>query len=366
MKPLFSSSVLDWFDLHGRKNLPWQRVKSVYNVWISEIMLQQTQVATVIPYYQRFMQSFPDVSALADASLDDVLSHWAGLGYYARARNLHRAAQMIRDDYALEFPRDIDHVIDLPGIGKSTAGAILSLALNQKHAILDGNVKRVLARYHRIEGWAGHTRVLNQYWQYAERYTPLNRVADYNQAMMDLGSMVCTRSQPQCERCPLNRSCEAHRYQQESSFPLPRPKKPQLIKQTKMLMLCNEQNNVLIQQRPPVGIWGGLWSLPECAPDEDIYAFVETHFGQKIKTITEWETVRHTFSHFHLDITPIKAVVDDPVSRVMEADASVWYNTEPTKKKQHRGFAAPVKRLLERLEMQFQDQSQNEIRREYE
>lgn len=355
----FANNVLDWFDRHGRKNLPWQSDKSPYNVWVSEIMLQQTQVATVIPYYQRFIASFPNVSVLAEATLDDVLSYWAGLGYYARARNLHRAAQIIRDEYAGQFPQHIDQVVNLPGIGKSTAGAILSLALKQKHAILDGNVKRVLARFHRIEGWAGHTRVLNQFWLYAERYTPVNRVADYNQAMMDLGSMVCVRTRPLCARCPLNAGCAAHKYQEQALFPQSKPKKNQPIKQTKMLMLCNEQHEVLILQRPPVGIWGGLWSLPECEPKQDIADFVTHQFGQKIKAITEWETVRHTFSHFHLDIMPVHVILDDTTRRVMEAKATVWYNTQPIKTKQNRGFAAPVKRLLERLGNQLQEQSQN-------
>ena len=207
----FADRLLGWFDVHGRKDLPWQQDPTPYRVWVSEIMLQQTQVRTVIPYYQRFMQAFPDLRALAAAPLDQVLHHWSGLGYYARARNLHRAAQRIRDDHAGRFPEDIEVVMGLPGIGRSTAGAILSLACGQRHAILDGNVKRVLARFHAVEGWPGKTAVLEQLWALAEAATPQRDVAAYNQAMMDLGATLCRRGTPECVRCPLRTDCRACR-----------------------------------------------------------------------------------------------------------------------------------------------------------
>ena len=206
----FSDRILAWYDRHGRKDLPWQRERSPYRVWVSEIMLQQTQVATVIPYFERFMARFPDCGALADADLDAVLHLWSGLGYYARARNLHRAARVVRDEHAGTFPTDFDTVVALPGIGRSTAGAILAQACGQRHAILDGNVKRVLARHHAVAGWPGETAVANRLWDYAEGHTPLKRVADYTQAMMDLGATVCTRARPRCGECPLADSCAAH------------------------------------------------------------------------------------------------------------------------------------------------------------
>ena len=205
----FATRLLDWFDEHGRKDLPWQHPKDAYRVWVSEVMLQQTQVQTVIPYFERFMARFPDVITLADAAQDDVLQHWSGLGYYARARNLHRAAQVIRDNHAGEFPRTLDEVIDLPGIGRSTAGAILSLAFGQRHTILDGNVKRVLARHQAVEGWPGRTAVAKQLWEIAEQYTPEENTAAYTQAIMDLGATLCTRSKPACERCPVATDCQA-------------------------------------------------------------------------------------------------------------------------------------------------------------
>ena len=217
--------MIAWFAQHGRKDLPWQQDPTPYRVWVSEIMLQQTQVRTVIPYYQRFMQAFPDLRALAAAPLDQVLHHWSGLGYYARARNLHRAAQRIRDDHAGRFPEDIEVVMRLPGIGRSTAGAVLSLACGQRHAILDGNVKRVLARFHAVEGWPGKTAVLEQLWALAEAATPQRDVAAYNQAMMDLGATLCRRGTPECPSCPLQSDCRACKLGRQSEFPAPRPRR---------------------------------------------------------------------------------------------------------------------------------------------
>ncbi|MEM1440588.1 MAG: A/G-specific adenine glycosylase, partial [Pseudomonadota bacterium] len=205
----FAARVLDWFEHHGRKDLPWQHDRSRYRVWVSEVMLQQTQVATVIGYFERFMARFPDVVTLADAPTDDVLALWSGLGYYARARNLHAAAQQVRDRHGGAFPGDFDAVVALPGVGRSTAGAILSLADDARHAILDGNVKRVLARHETIEGWPGRTAVLKALWQAAEQFTPDTRVADYTQAMMDLGATLCTRRAPGCEACPVRTTCRA-------------------------------------------------------------------------------------------------------------------------------------------------------------
>ena len=209
MKTDFAARVLHWYDRHGRKDLPWQNTDDPYRVWVSEIMLQQTQVQTVIPYYQRFMHRFPDVVSLADAGLDEVLQHWSGLGYYARARNLHHAAEIIRDRYDGRFPATIEAVSELPGVGRSTAGAILALTFGQRHAILDGNVKRVLARHAAVDGWPGRTAVARQLWELAEARTPTARVGDYTQAMMDLGATLCTRSAPACGNCPVSGDCAA-------------------------------------------------------------------------------------------------------------------------------------------------------------
>jgi A/G-specific adenine glycosylase len=345
MRKAFVKAVLDWFDEHGRKDLPWQQNRTPYRVWVSEIMLQQTQVATVIPYYQRFMQRFPEVASLADAPVDDVLQLWSGLGYYARGRNLHNAAQRVRDQYHNEFPRQFDHVTALPGIGRSTAGAILSLACDQRHAILDGNVKRVLSRVFMVPGWPGETAVANVLWDQAEALTPKQRVADYNQAMMDLGAGICTRTKPACLLCPVNRFCDAHRARRETEFPHRKPAKHKPIKQTAMLMLISPDNHVLLEKRPPAGIWGGLLSFPELAVDGEIAQWCQHQLGTSVRDCQTWPTLRHTFSHFHLDITPKAVWMNDLNQGVMEDGAWVWYKGGTL----GGGVAAPVKRLLGEL-----------------
>jgi len=335
----------------GRKNLPWQIDKTPYRVWISEIMLQQTQVITVIPYYEKFMQSFPDVITLADAEDDDVLKHWSGLGYYARARNLHKTAKIIRDDYAGKFPDELEKVMDLPGIGRSTAGAILSLALNQHHVILDGNVKRVLSRLYKIEGWAGQTKTLKQLWEVAEKHTPQERVADYNQAIMDLGATLCVRGKnSKCEQCPFVSACEAYKDQEVASYPMSKPKKIIPVKKTYMLLLCNKGQAVYVEKRPPVGIWGGLWSFPEHETLEGMRDWCADKLKVKIKNQQVWDEMRHTFSHFHLDITPVLIEASNPKNIVMEENSAVWYKLGH----QHdRGYAAPMMKLFKKLETEL-------------
>lgn len=343
----FSDAVLAWFDQHGRKDLPWQQQRSAYRVWVSEIMLQQTQVATVIPYFEAFMKRFPRLSDLADAPLDDVLAHWSGLGYYARARNLHKAAQTVRDEYGGEFPENFEEVLELPGIGRSTAGAILSLALNQHCAILDGNVKRVLARAFAVDGWPGNKKVADALWQYTERLTPQVRVADFNQAMMDLGAGVCTRSKPQCSACPLQDVCVAKADARQTEYPGKKPKITIPVRETQMLLLSNKNNEVLLQRRPPAGIWGGLLSLPEVPLDDELTLWSERHLGFTVTEQTRWPVMRHTFSHFHLDITPVvvKAIDKAPTMSVMEGAEWVWYKDGADS----GGLPAPVTRLLDRL-----------------
>lgn len=264
----FAARVLEWYSACGRKALPWQANRTPYRVWVSEIMLQQTQVATVIPYYRRFVDAFPDVAALAGAGLDDVLRHWSGLGYYARARNLHRAARAVVEQHGGRFPERVEDAVALPGIGRSTAGAILSLACGQRHPILDGNVKRVLARYHAVEGWPGKSSVSSELWAHAECHTPHESVAEYNQAMMDLGATVCTRT-PDCDACPVRGDCRARNLGLQRRYPGRREKRAKPRRRTHMALALFD-GAVYLEKREASGIWGGLWSLPEFVSTADI------------------------------------------------------------------------------------------------
>jgi A/G-specific adenine glycosylase len=343
----FADQVLAWFDRHGRKDLPWQQDPTPYRVWVSEIMLQQTQVKTVIPYYARFMATFPDVAALAAAPLDQVLHHWSGLGYYARARNLQRAAQQICAQHQGRFPERIEALMQLPGIGRSTAGAILSLACGQRHAILDGNVKRVLARFHAVEGWPGRAAVLQRLWALAEAVTPPRRVASFNQAMMDLGATLCRRGTPECGRCPLHTGCQAARQGRPRDFPAPRPRRELPVRSVRMLLLSGADGAVYLQRRPATGIWGGLWSFPEFDSEAGLRAWCDGRQIPVPERLETWPVLRHTFSHFHLDITPCQLTLQNPEYWVMEGEGTVWYKTGQSKS---LGLAAPVQRLLTRLQ----------------
>ena len=342
--PSFSDRVLAWFDKHGRKHLPWQQDVTPYKVWISEIMLQQTQVTTVIPYFERFMQSFPTVFDLANASQDDVLHHWTGLGYYARARNLHKASKMLVDNYDGEFPNNIEDVIALPGIGRSTAGAILSLSRNRCFPILDGNVKRVLARYYAIGGWPGQKAVENALWEVAEQNTPQTRCANYTQVMMDLGAMVCTRSKPKCDECPLQATCLAYAQGTQSEYPGKKPKKTLPVKTTFMLVPQFNQQ-VYLQQRPSSGLWGGLYGFLETPSVEDGIAQLLKN-GITVESTIKLEPFRHTFSHFHLDITPVVAVVNSAPRKQVAEMPSKWFTlNEPIEV----GLAAPTTKIIKQL-----------------
>lgn len=339
----FSKKIIDWHEKHGRHDLPWQKQRTPYRVWISEIMLQQTQVKTVIDYYTKFMSRFPSLKQLAEAAEDEVLHYWTGLGYYARARNLHRCAQQIVSEYNGRFPNEIEQVIALPGIGPSTAGAILSLSRQQRHPILDGNVKRVLCRYRMIEGWPEKTAVKNVLWELADKLTPDENVASYTQAIMDLGATVCTRSQPLCGQCPVKSNCQARQLDQIKRFPFSKPKTKLPVKTTCMLIIKNDQNEIFLQKRPTAGIWGGLWSLPECPSTQNINDWCASTLGMKVKQLDEQPALRHSFSHFHLDITPVNLQLAGYHLQVMELADSVWYNNQSGLK---LGFATPVKRLI--------------------
>ncbi|HCP56157.1 MAG: adenine DNA glycosylase [Pseudomonadaceae bacterium] len=339
----FSQAVLDWYDSHGRKDLPWQQAITPYRVWVSEIMLQQTQVSTVLGYFDRFMSALPTVQALAAAPEDEVLHLWTGLGYYTRARNLQKTAQIIVSQHGGEFPRSVEALTELPGIGRSTAGAIASLSMEIRAPILDGNVKRVLARYVAQEGYPGDPKVAKQLWDVAERFTPERRVNNYTQAMMDLGATLCTRSKPSCLLCPLKNGCQAHLLGLEIRYPIPKPRKELPQKRALMPILANREHAILLYRRPASGLWGGLWSLPELNDLQALEPFANHHaleLGER-KPLAE---LIHTFSHFQLTIEPWLVDVTAAPSNVAEADW-LWYNlaTPP-----RLGLAAPVKKLLKR------------------
>ncbi|MFC3152319.1 A/G-specific adenine glycosylase [Litoribrevibacter euphylliae] len=355
-KTPFNQTVLSWFDQHGRKDLPWQNPITPYRVWVSEIMLQQTQVKTVIPYFQRFMDTFPTVTDLANASQDQVLSLWTGLGYYARARNLHKAAQIVAEQHQGEFPKSVEGLVELPGIGRSTAGAIASISMGISAPIMDGNVKRVLTRFHAIEGWPGTSKVEKELWAIAEANTPPERTGHYTQAMMDLGATLCTRSKPACGICPLQPECKAYELGTPTAFPHSKPKKEKPVKSARFLMILNDHNELLLEQRPSKGIWGGLYCVPEHAPESTYHAlpdYVETE---------EWPAFRHTFSHYHLDITPVLCRIvqenqliqegqpssenSSKAAGIMEPKGHLWYNMQ---QELTVGTAAPMVILIETL-----------------
>lgn len=344
---MIAERLLSWFDQFGRKDLPWQNPISPYRVWVSEIMLQQTQVATVIPYFNRFMAAFPDVQTLARAPQDKVLHLWTGLGYYARARNLHKTAQIIVNDYQGIFPKLQDDLATLPGIGRSTAGAISAIAFKQHATILDGNVKRVLARHGAIAGWPGKPAVHKQLWTAAERYTPQHRVADYTQAIMDLGATLCTRSKPQCLICPLQTDCLAAKQSSPEQYPGKKPRQTLPVRKTMFLILENDQGEILLIQRPPTGLWGGLWTFPECEREEDIVEVCNRHACTPLKRThnSPAASVRHTFSHFHLDYTSLHIRVE-PLDNVRDATHYRWIARKNIDHIRDMGFPAPIKKIL--------------------
>ncbi len=341
-----AQALIDWHARYGRHDLPWQRDRTPYRVWISEIMLQQTQVATVIPYFERFMRRFPDVRALADACIDEVLRLWSGLGYYARARNLHRAAVRIRDERGSVFPESFEDIASLPGIGRSTAGAILALSRGERYPILDGNVKRVLSRYFAVRGDPTSRALNERLWERADRCTPYSEVATYTQAIMDLGATVCTRRKPLCAGCPLEARCIARQTGRQHDIPAPRATRSRGSRHTFMLVAERDDGSVLLTRRPQHGVWGGLWCLPEFDATADAGAFAARALGH----VAEIEPsplaqIRHAFTHFDLTITPLYLPCAGPAG-VMQSPDAVWYNPrEPAPV----GLPAPVRSLLDRL-----------------
>lgn len=342
----FAVKLLAWYDIEGRKDLPWQKDINAYRVWVSEIMLQQTQVTTVIDYFNRFIAHFPNVDSLANAELDQVLHLWTGLGYYARARNLHKTAQIVRENYGSQFPTDLETLESFPGIGRSTAGAILAIASNCPHPILDGNVKRVLTRIHAIKGWPGDNSVNKILWQIATEHTPQQRVADYTQAIMDLGATLCTRSSPRCSQCPMQSNCQAFALNKVTEYPQKKPQKNKPTKSTVQLIIV-DNDQVLLEKRPPTGIWGGLHCFIECATDADIKKTCKDVLGYDIVILEKWTKFRHSFSHYHLDIQPMLLSISKKSDKIMDSDRFSWYKLGLTNE---YGLAAPVKRLLQQLE----------------
>ena len=345
----FAPALLTWFDSCGRHDLPWQIQRTPYSVWVSEIMLQQTQVVVVVPYFERFMARFPTIEHLAAAPLDEVLHHWSGLGYYARARNLHRSAQIISSEYGGAFPRDLAAVLELPGIGRSTAGAILAQAWDERQPILDGNVKRVLARWFGVEGFPGAAQINAELWRFSDLVTPAGRAADFTQAIMDLGATLCTRTKPACERCPVQVWCVAQRRGLQAQLPTRRPSKKRPQRHVCWLVV-RSGGAVLLHRRPPSGIWGGLWSFPEFASVGLAQAALIELQGESARSVALVPRleITHSFSHFDLIINPLVAQVSDwKLSGVMEPQDQTWYNTSQPAA---LGLAAPVAALLDSLE----------------
>jgi A/G-specific adenine glycosylase len=335
--------LLEWFDAHGRHDLPWQITRTPYSAWVSEVMLQQTQVGTVIPYFERFMARFPTVRVLAEAPLDDVLAYWSGLGYYARARNLWRAARVVVEQHGGEIPTTFDDLHALPGIGRSTAGAILAQALGSRWPILDGNVKRVLARHHAVAGWPGDPRVANELWRYAEAHTPHERIADYTQAIMDLGATLCTRTRPACTVCPLAATCAACRAGTQALYPGARPKRERAQRQVAVLVIRAPDGRVLLERRPASGIWGGLYSLPELPVEDSPREWCARRLGTAVAAEQTLATIEHAFTHFDLDLLPRLLELAGTPAAISDRDDWLWCRPGT---KLDVGVPAPVAALL--------------------
>jgi A/G-specific adenine glycosylase len=341
-----ADALLEWHAQHGRHDLPWQRDRTPYRVWVSEIMLQQTQVSTVLPYYQRFMDRFADVRALADAPIDDVLHLWTGLGYYARARNLHRAAVRIRDELNGEFPGSFAELASLPGIGRSTAGAILALSRGERFPILDGNVRRVLSRFFGIQGDLSERAAVAKLWQLADACTPHDRVDVYTQAIMDVGATVCTRRKPLCAYCPLHEWCFARRRGKQHEIPAPRRARLRHSRHVFMLVAMRDaDSSVLLERRPDSGVWGGLWCLPEFDTESAARSFAAQMLQAAQIEPQHLNLIEHTFTHFDLVVTPLLTRCGGSAG-VMDEPRSLWYNPrEPAR----IGLPAPIKALLTSL-----------------
>lgn len=338
----FSKPLLQWFKLFGRHNLPWQLPRNAYKVWISEIMLQQTQVLTVIPYFERFMNRFPTISDLAEAHEDEVLSLWSGLGYYSRARNLHQAAQLVMKRHDGVLPDNFNLLKELPGIGPSTAAAIASQAFNQPVAILDGNVKRVLTRYFRIKGHPEQAQVKKKLWDLATSCMPQKHCADYTQAIMDLGALCCTSKNPNCINCPLKPNCLALKYQEQHLYPEKKIRKPIPKHHQQFLVLHNERGHVYLEKRPPAGLWGGLWCLPSLDEGDCPLDFIRLKYHLTGETPKPLLVFKHRFTHLHLEINAL-SIKTRPIDTMLEERMGQWFASEQLNS---LGLAQPTSKIL--------------------
>lgn len=341
----FSKPLLQWFDEHGRKDLPWQLPRTPYRVWISEIMLQQTQVQTVIPYFNRFIKKLPTLIDLAKASEDEVLAMWSGLGYYSRARNIHYTAKIINEVHRGIFPTVLDTLKELPGIGPSTAAAILSQAFNQPTAILDANVKRVLSRYFLIEGYPEQSQVKKTLWEHAQLCMPNVRCADYTQAIMDLGATCCTTKNPDCFNCPLVNHCLAFKNKEQHLYPQKKIKKPVPIKYQQLLVLSNEKGQIYLEKRPPIGLWGGLWCLPSLDQGHCPLHYIQRQYALDGEPPKELTNFKHRFSHFHLEINALSIQVKISDNGLAESSGQ-WFAKDQLSSV---GLAKPTSLILDRL-----------------
>ena len=341
---IFSAPLMDWFEQFGRHHLPWQNPRTAYRVWVSEVMLQQTQVTTVIPYFNRFMDRFPDVWHLAQASEDEVLAHWSGLGYYSRGRNLHCTAKMVHETYQGRFPDTLETLIQLPGIGPSTAAAIASLAFNQPTAILDGNVKRVLSRFFLVDGTPDTKAVKEALWQLAHACMPQENCASYTQAIMDLGATCCTPKNPNCANCPLRPNCLAFQKNLVLMYPFKKEKKTKPIVHEQFLLLHRGENHIYLEKNPPTGLWGSLWCLPRLETDQCPETFVREKYTAVVHDIRPILTMKHSFSHFHLHINALSLKIESQINDKCMESTGQWVACQDIR---HFGIPKPVRVILE-------------------
>ena len=341
----FATRIIKWQKLHGRHSLPWQNTQNPYAIWVSEIMLQQTQVNAVIGYYAKFMNRFPSIETLAEATQDEVLIHWSGLGYYLRARNLHHAAQIIIDEHDGQFPQNFDAILALPGIGRSTAAAISSFAFGRAEPIMDGNVKRIFARHFLVEGWTSLPKIEKKLWALADEWMPKTEMISYTQGLMDLGAALCTRTKPKCMVCPLVESCGAVATNRVNALPTPKPRKTMPERQTTMLIL-RHGNEIMLEKRPPSGIWGGLWSLPEISMTDIATEVANYRFGLQTEADKPLNIIHHAFSHFKLDITPQPLRAVSKPCQVQESSQIVWM---PINDAISAAIPTPVRKILIQL-----------------
>lgn len=349
---VIAPALLAWYGQHGRHDLPWRQTSDPYAIWLAEIMLQQTQVATALPYYHRFLERFPSLNHLAAADLDAVLHLWTGLGYYARGRNLHACALRLMQDFSGRFPQDLDTLLSLPGIGRSTAGAVLSSAFGQAQPILDGNVRRILLRYYALDADPASVDTQRQLWQWAAGQTPSAQTHAYNQAIQDLGALICRPRQPQCGHCPIQHDCLARRQDLVAVLPRVRRRAPLPQRQGWMLMIRDGSGRVLLQRQGGQGLWGGLWSLPlmplsDYPALQELPAGILRQFGLAVRLGPIWPLLRHSFTHFHLDYTPVQLRLSQ--DSVLLDDALAWVEAENPGL---RGLSRPAQRLLQRLCME--------------